>query len=314
MARCCRAELRDPVLRYALTGDAPLLREVGIDPAERHRRARALRAASPPPRRTCHACSRTTAMNPFERERLDRRAIQPLPLHLRRHICSSISRNLIPWGAEMYSNRGVLPDASAVPLTSLFPNVLAVYDRAVVCDGAAASRPCRSRRCSRSAGATAFAAVALWYLWACFFGRNPLTANPGLPYVGLMLLAHALIPPAPYGSLAARGRTDPGGGWFMPQSVWAVVWILMAVGYTYSGVMKLSSPSWLDGSALRHVLENPLARPTPIREMLLALPPIVLRTMTWAGLALEIGFAPLRAVPPASPVGLARRIDDAPVA
>lgn len=27
------AELRDPVFRYAVTGDAPLLREVGIDPA-----------------------------------------------------------------------------------------------------------------------------------------------------------------------------------------------------------------------------------------------------------------------------------------
>jgi hypothetical protein len=28
------AELRDPVMRYALCGDAPLLRELGIDPAE----------------------------------------------------------------------------------------------------------------------------------------------------------------------------------------------------------------------------------------------------------------------------------------
>jgi len=27
-------ELRDPVMRYALTGEAPLLRELGIDPAE----------------------------------------------------------------------------------------------------------------------------------------------------------------------------------------------------------------------------------------------------------------------------------------
>lgn len=27
------ADLRDPVMRYALTGDAPLLREVGIDPS-----------------------------------------------------------------------------------------------------------------------------------------------------------------------------------------------------------------------------------------------------------------------------------------
>ncbi|MEA2710080.1 MAG: hypothetical protein QOF78_2681 [Phycisphaerales bacterium] len=198
--------------------------------------------------------------------------------------------HLVPWGAEMYSNRGVLPDAAASPLIKLFPNILAIYDTPwfvtallvlAVPLAAMLAIGWRDR----------IAAVGLWYLWACFFGRNPLTANPGLPYVGLMLLTHALVPAAPYGSVAARGRTDPGGGWVMPRSVFTVVWILMAAGYTYSGVMKLSSPSWLDGSAFRHVLENPLARPTVLRTALLALPPIVLSVATWAGLFLEISFA-----------------------
>jgi len=204
---------------------------------------------------------------------------------------------LIPWGAEMYSRVGVLPDASSSPLIRLFPNVLGLYDApwfvtallAVAVPLAAIfALGWRDR----------FAAVALWYLWACFFGRNPLTSNPGLPYVGVMLLAHGLIPPAPYGSIAARGRIDPSGGWFMPRSVFAVVWTLMAIGYTFSGAMKLTSPSWLDGSAMRHVLENPLARPTSIRDALLALPPIVLKSMTWAGLTLEIAFASLALIRP----------------
>lgn len=200
--------------------------------------------------------------------------------------------HLAAWGAEIYSDRGVLPEAGASPLIWLFPNVLGLYDAAwfvttllIIAAGLAGLLAVGWR--------DRLAAVALWYLWACFLGRNPLTLNPGLPYVGLMLLAHALLPPAPYGSLAARGRTDPGGEWFMPQSVWAVVWVLMALGYSYSGYTKLVSPSWLDGSALRHVLENPLARPTPLRDLLLALPSPLLRLMTWAALALELCFAPL---------------------
>jgi predicted DCC family thiol-disulfide oxidoreductase YuxK len=195
----------------------------------------------------------------------------------------------------VYSNRGVLPDASASPLARLFPNVLGFCDPpwfATALLIAAALLAVQFAVGWRDR----FAAVALWYLWACFFGRNPLTSNPGLPYVGLMLLAHALIPPAPYGSLDARGRTDPAGGWFMPRRVWAAVWILMAVGYTYSGLTKLPSPSWVDGSALRHVLENPLARPTALRETMLALPEGVLRAMTWGALALEVAFAPLALV------------------
>jgi predicted DCC family thiol-disulfide oxidoreductase YuxK len=140
------------------------------------------------------------------------------------------------------------------------------------------------------------AAFLLWYAWACLFGRNPLIANPGLPYVGWILLAHVCLPPAPYGSWAARGRVDPGGGWRMPPDLFAVAWVLMALGYSYSGSTKLVSPSWVDGSALARVLENPLARPTALREWLLSLPDGVLRLATWGALGLELAFAPLALV------------------
>jgi predicted DCC family thiol-disulfide oxidoreductase YuxK len=79
----------------------------------------------------------------------------------------------------------------------------------------------------------------------------------------------------------------------MPEGLFAAAWILMAVGYSYSGVMKLESPSWLDGSALARVLENPLARPGPARDALLSLPDGLLRAPTWGVLGLEIAFAPL---------------------
>jgi predicted DCC family thiol-disulfide oxidoreductase YuxK len=34
-----------------------------------------------------------------------------------------------------------------------------------------------------------------------------------------LLLAHLFVPPAPYGSLAARGRPDPDGGWRLPTAI-----------------------------------------------------------------------------------------------
>lgn len=79
----------------------------------------------------------------------------------------------------------------------------------------------------------------------------------------------------------------------MPQLAFSLAWVLMAVGYSYSGCTKLVSPSWLDGSALARVLQNPLARPTALRELLLGIPPVCLRVLTWATLLLELSFGPL---------------------
>ena len=124
-------------------------------------------------------------------------------------------------------------------------------------------------------------------------GATPLISNPGLPYIGLLLVVHAWLPRAPYGSWEARGRPDPGGGWRMDPGLLRVIWILMAVGYSYSGITKLTSPSWQDGSAVLRLLENPLARPGFLRDALLGLPEVVFQGLTYATLALEVLFAPL---------------------
>lgn len=199
---------------------------------------------------------------------------------------------LLPWGEELFSNQGALARASASPLIHLFPNVLAIWDQPgfltfLLILGALSSALLAVGLWDKPA------AVALWYLWACLLGRNPLIANPALPFIGWLLLLHAVLPSAPYGSWAARHRDDPRGNWYMPPLAFALAWILMSAGYSYSGYTKLVSPSWLDGSALARVLHNPLARPTMLRDLLLAMPPASLRVMTWAALMLELFFAPL---------------------
>jgi hypothetical protein len=189
---------------------------------------------------------------------------------------------LVPWGTELFSNEGALRQAGDSPLTHLFPNVLAVCDPpafviAMLIAGAGLSLLLMAGTYDR------IAAVFIWYIWACLHGRMPLITNPSLPYVGWLLLAHASLP------RPSRHCT----GWRMPGLIFTAAWVLLAVGYTYSGYTKLASASWIDGSALERVLENPLARPGFVQEALLSLPSGVLRLATWFALGLELGFAPL---------------------
>ncbi len=58
----------------------------------------------------------------------------------------------------------------------------------------------------------------------------------------------------------------------------------------------------MDGCALFRVLQNPLARPTPLRILVLTLPFGLLRIGTWGALGLELGFAPLALLRKARPL------------
>lgn len=193
---------------------------------------------------------------------------------------------LIPWAREVWVD--VLP-REASPLLKLFPNLLIFADAALpmLVVAAIAALFFAAGLYDR------IAAVVMWYVLACLFGRNPLISNPSLPFAGWLLLMHALLPPAPYGSLAARGRVDPRGGWTMPRPIYAAMWIVLSLGYSYSGWTKLVSPSWTDGTAMARVLANPLARPSFVRDLILASPAPLMQFATWGALGLELLYAPL---------------------
>jgi hypothetical protein len=214
--------------------------------------------------------------------------------------------HLIPWGRELFSREGVLADATLNPTFGVLPNLLALVDT--------------------PAGVTAFlliltacsvlftvgvarrtAALVLWYGWACLFNRNVLISNPSIAYVGLLLLLTTLVPATePWRVTRAlrwpRGEDNGETGdasptapesFYMPAAVFFTAWFLMATGYAFSGVIKLFSPSWADGTALWHVVNNPLARTGPMRDLMLLLPAWAFRLLTWQALALEILFLPL---------------------
>ncbi len=199
---------------------------------------------------------------------------------------------LLPWGSELFSHQGVLPDKAVSPFLKLFPNVFLLSDAPwfvslCIGSGVLASIFFAIGKFDR------IAALLLWYLLAILFGRNPLISNPSLPFVGWLLLAHLCLPTAPYGSWTARDRVDPGNNWTFPRELFLAAWILMSLGYSYSGYTKLISPSWVDGTALGMVIANPLARSGFLQDLFLSLPPILLALATWAGLGLELLFAPL---------------------
>jgi len=197
--------------------------------------------------------------------------------------------HMLPWSAELFSAEGIFRDPSALPLHGLFPNVLAIWD------SPAALRLFVGALC---AAAVSFAcgvlrplsAVLIWYGATCLFNRNPLIANPALPYVGLTLLFCALVPT---GEGLAVGRRLPRDDWVMPPWIPHTAFLLLMAGYTYSGLVKLQSPSWVHGDAVRLLLDNPLARPWALRSTLHALPPIVLGLLGWSSLAVEILALPL---------------------
>jgi predicted DCC family thiol-disulfide oxidoreductase YuxK len=197
---------------------------------------------------------------------------------------------LMPYAAELFSNAGMLGDASLSPYMRFAPNVLRLRGepwaaQLLVAVGMLASVLLIAGRGDR------ISAIVLWYVLASLFTRNPLIANPSLPVAGWLLLLHAAIP---------KPRSDDLediAGWNLPRSLLVAAWVVLALSYTYSGYTKLLSPSWVSGEAVSIVLENPLARDHALRTWMLSWPEWTLKGLTWGILYVELLFAPLALIP-----------------
>jgi hypothetical protein len=192
---------------------------------------------------------------------------------------------LVPWGAELFSSAGILGspganpfhgrwwnplfDPIAAPLATILPAIAGILSLLLACG--------IGRR---------LIAITLAIIHSMLFTACPLIANPGLPYVGLLLWLCAIIPP---------GETWGGSNrdWRIPGMAFFTANFLLAAGYTFSGVSKLTSPGWFDGTALNTVLQGALARTNGVPERLAAMPDTMLSLMKWGTLAFEIAYLPL---------------------
>jgi predicted DCC family thiol-disulfide oxidoreductase YuxK len=201
-------------------------------------------------------------------------------------LCVTLLR-LLPFAGELFSGelfsgQGLMPLPSAALGFLDDPHAA----RGVVALGAAAAAALALGLRDR------WAALVLWLVWALLQARNPLTGDSGTAFVGWVLLLHAALPRAPFGSLDARGRLDPGGGWCFPAPLRTAAWVLLAVSTSYSGLTKLARPTWRDGQALGDLLHGPLARDGFLRDLLAGLSPGATQLLSFALLGLLIVAGP----------------------
>ena len=67
--------------------------------------------------------------------------------------------------------------------------------------------------------------------------------DPAAPVIVGVLLLHAFLPQAPYGSWQARGRPGPRGGWSFPSRLFLAAWVVLSLAYAYDGGSELLDPS-----------------------------------------------------------------------
>ncbi|MEJ6561330.1 MAG: DCC1-like thiol-disulfide oxidoreductase family protein [Akkermansiaceae bacterium] len=192
---------------------------------------------------------------------------------------------LLPYGTEIFSDQGIISDGSLnfTPQVSFLSSPAAILSLLV--GSIAASIAFAAGFLRRSA------ALFLWFSLTFLFLKNNLISNPALPYLGLTLILSTLIPTGE--PLSFGKKNPPSIKWKIPRFIIPGATFLLALGYTFSGWTKLASPSWIDGSAILHILENPLARPSSFRDLVMSLPEGLLKAATWGALAAELLYLPL---------------------
>ncbi len=185
---------------------------------------------------------------------------------------------LWPDASELFSRNGALPNAQDLPTYGKVPSFLFLYDDPLsvylfILSMTVASVLLTLGKFQR------ISATWIFFGWVSLWNRNPFISNPSLAYIGWILLSFILVE-AP----------QPKKPWKFPSVIYHGYWIIVSMSYTVSGLHKLQCPSWVDGSALQHILTSLLSRDNFIVHTLLSLPAEVLRWMTWVSLFAEISF------------------------
>lgn len=204
---------------------------------------------------------------------------------------------LIPVSTEIFSNEGVIKNASSLPSYGKVPNILFSYDdpftvtlflSLLVLGSMMFTFGIYRRMCS----------LWLYYGWMCLLNRNPLISNPSVGYIGWILLACSTIPPGErMGFLlskeerekeAKEAKEKSKDRFEVPDILYYGSWIIIGVSYTASGIHKLQCGSWLDGTALQYVLTSPVARQNNFILDFILSDMMYVKFMSWSSLFLEI--------------------------
>ena len=99
--------------------------------------------------------------------------------------------------------------------------------------------------------------VLVWALLALLLNRNNMAATPDQPFIGWLLLAFALVPDGEPWRVNSRWILQPPrSDWQFPRELLWGAYLVMGASYLCAGFAKLATPAWLDGSAMKIVLQN----------------------------------------------------------
>jgi hypothetical protein len=197
-----------------------------------------------------------------------------------------ISIQSFPSSVDIWSNEGIVPKANLNLTYGFFPDIINYLDSPI---------QVKIFLVIFSILALVFtlgihrkvAAFLLWYDWACLLNRNNLTINPSIHYIGWLLLACTIIPTGESLSLSKQ-RIE----WQMPPLILAGAWILFVAGYFISGIDKFHSPSWMNGTAFKKIMNCPLGYNWN-SNIIKNIPGNIFYILNWLALAIEVVCLPL---------------------
>lgn len=196
---------------------------------------------------------------------------------------------ILPFGQDLFGNEGMLSEASMNLTWRLFPfNILNWLDNTHFIRLMLLSLIIASILFTAGIQRRLMAGLLL-YGWMCLFNRNNLILTPSLAFIGWFLLLMMIIPKGEPLSISRRKTYH----WEVPQIAYAGTWFIMSLSYTMSGIDKLNSTSWLNGSAVSRLLENPLMRDHSVVQLLSNQPDQALTCISWFILLIELMFFPV---------------------
>ncbi|MFT7507764.1 MAG: putative DCC family thiol-disulfide oxidoreductase YuxK [Acidimicrobiales bacterium] len=189
--------------------------------------------------------------------------------------------SLIPYGSELFSSEGMVDHVSLNWTNALLPEVFTYATNPIFVTSLLSILAILSL-CVSFGYWRRISAALLWVGWAALYNMNNLTGDPSLAFVGLLLLALAIIPV--YEPLALSNLTTASKEhkkWFVPAILFWGMWFIFGASFTISGLEKFASPAWFGGSAIILLYEGPMVFHYVLTDFLRTLPEQIHKLTTW---------------------------------
>lgn len=186
---------------------------------------------------------------------------------------------LYPYSSFLYTPGGAFP---VPPLEFNFPSILAISDSEIMVHVLMMVGMVGAVMLALGVFPRAFA-ILLWYLFTSLSQRAGIVTPPSDGYIGWLLIFCAVVPGGS-GSILHFNRPRE---WAIPPIYIVVLWIVLCLSYSASGIDKWGSPSWRSGEALMLALSGPIGRTWAASFIASVQPTTVLHLMSWASLGLE---------------------------